>query len=103
MATVEIHPECLQEDLADISDEKVRDGILNKIAILVKEPGFGKPLTGGPLRGHHRLTYGRYRILYLWSRPRDHVLNWYVGLRSEELYGSVEKAAQKRGRETGEG
>lgn len=95
MATVELHPECLRKDLGGIREEKVREGIIDKIAILVNHPGFGKPLKG-QLNGHHRLTYGRYRIVYQWSQPRDHVLVWYVGLRNEELYGMIESVARRR-------
>jgi mRNA-degrading endonuclease RelE of RelBE toxin-antitoxin system len=96
MVTVEIHPECLREDLSEVSDDRIRDGILSKISILEKEPGFGKPLTRGPLHGHYRMTYGRYRILYRWSRSRDHVLIWYVGLRKEDLYALAERVARHR-------
>ncbi|MGQ0570013.1 MAG: type II toxin-antitoxin system RelE family toxin [Armatimonadota bacterium] len=95
-ATVEILPECLREDLASIREEKVRDGIIHKIALLERDPLFGKPL-GGPLSGHHRLTYGRYRIVYRWNQPRDHVLVWYVGLRREDLYRAIEHVARRRG------
>lgn len=51
----------------------------------------------------YRITYGRYRIVYRWNRERDHVLVWYVGLRSAELYEAVEKLLRKPRREMREG
>lgn len=95
MATVEVHPDCLYDDLASIHDERVRDGVLYKITILEREPGFGRPLRDA-LRGHHRITYGRYRIVYRWDRAKYHVLVWYVGLRSEELYELAAKILKQR-------
>ncbi|MDR7434821.1 MAG: type II toxin-antitoxin system RelE/ParE family toxin [Armatimonadota bacterium] len=95
MAIVEIHPECLREDLSAIQDRTVIAGILEKISILKREPGFGKPLAGA-LLGHRRITYGRYRIVYRWDQSRNHVLVWYVGLRKEELYRAIESAARRR-------
>ncbi len=68
---------------------------MDKIAILEREPGFGRPLRG-ELGGHYRITYGRYRIVYRWDRTRNHVLVWYVGLRSEELYELAEKVLKQR-------
>lgn len=100
MATVEIHPDCLAEDLHAIREKRVREGILNKIAILEREPGFGRPLRG-ELLGHFRITFGRYRIVYRWDRERDHVLIWHVGLRREELYGLAEKLLMRRKVEEG--
>ncbi len=100
MANVEIHPRCLAEDIARIPDEKVREGILDKIAILEKEPGFGRPLRG-TLRGHYRTTYGRYRIVYRWDRTRDHVLVWFVDKRKEDLYALAEKLIARRNLEEG--
>lgn len=102
MATVEIHSDCLVEDLGRIRDRKVREGILEKVAILENEPGFGRPLRWA-LQGHHRTTYGRYRIVYRWDRERDHVLVWYVGLRGDELYELAEKLVEKRKVQEGEG
>ncbi|MDR7555449.1 MAG: type II toxin-antitoxin system RelE/ParE family toxin [Armatimonadota bacterium] len=96
MVIVEVHPDCLSEDLGKVHDEEVLEGILDKIALLEREPDFGRPLRG-PLRGHHRITYGRYRIVYRWDRARDHVLVWYVGVRRENLYELIEKALQRRG------
>ncbi len=95
MATVEIHPGCLSDDLAVVRDMRVREGILDKIAILEREPGFGRPLRGA-LQGHYRVTYGRYRIVYKWDRTRDHVLVWYVGIRREELYELAERILKQR-------
>lgn len=93
---------CLSDDLAKIRDQRVREGIFDKIGILDREPGFGRPLRG-VLRGHYRITYGRYRIVYRWDRGRDHVLVWYVGLRSEGLYELAEKILKHReaGRQEG--
>jgi mRNA-degrading endonuclease RelE of RelBE toxin-antitoxin system len=102
MATVEIHSDCLADDLGEIRDARAREGILDKIAILEREPGFGRPLRGD-LQGHYRITYGRYRIVYRWDRERDHVLVWYIGLRREELYELAEKILKKRKIEEGEG
>jgi plasmid stabilization system protein ParE len=102
LATVEIHRECLEDDVAAIAGVRVREGVLDKIAILAREPGFGRPLRG-TLRGHYRITYGRHRIVYRWDRERDHVLVWYVGLRSEELYEFAEKLLRRRGVEQEEG
>lgn len=102
MATVEVHTGCLADDLATIREGRVREGIFDKIAILEREPGFGRPLRGA-LRGHYRITYGRYRIAYRWDRTRDHVLVWYVGLRSEELYEFAEKILRQRKIEEREG
>lgn len=102
MASVEIQRDCLAEDLGGISDAKVREGILDKIAILEREPGFGRPLRGG-LKGHYRITYGRYRVVYRWDREQDRVLVWYVGLRSEELYEIAERFWKRRKVEEGEG
>ena len=98
LATVEILPECLENDLSKIRDEKVRDGIFDKIAILESEPGFGKPLKGS-LKGHHRITYGRYRIVYRWDKARDHVLVWYVAPRDEDLYRLAETILRRFGKE----
>jgi mRNA-degrading endonuclease RelE of RelBE toxin-antitoxin system len=96
MATrIEIHPECLSNDLVPIRDDRVREGILDKISILEREPGFGRPLRG-ELRGHYRITFGRYRIVYRWDRAKEHVLVWYIGLRSEELYELAEKLLKQR-------
>ena len=87
--------DCLTEDLSPIRDARLREGILDKIAILERAPGFGRPLRG-ILRGHHRITYGRYRIVYRWERGRNYVLVWYIGLRSEELYTFAEKILRQR-------
>jgi len=95
MATVEIHPDCLADDLEGVRDSRVREGLLDKIAILEREPGFGRPLRR-ELRGHFRITFGLYRIVYRWDRARDHVLVWYIGLRSEEFYELAEKLLEKR-------
>lgn len=95
MATVDIHPECLEVDLAGIRDRRIREGILDKIATLEKEPGFARPLLG-ELRGHYRVTYGRYRIVYRWDPGRDHVLVWFVGPRGSETYEAAEKLLEKR-------
>lgn len=95
MAIVEIHPKCLAEDIAPIRERKVREGIMNKIAILEREPGLGRPLRGD-LHGHYRTTYGRYRIVYRWTPAKDHVLVWFVGQRDEDLYALAEKLLQKR-------
>jgi mRNA-degrading endonuclease RelE of RelBE toxin-antitoxin system len=102
MATVEVHPDSLSEDLVSIRDKRIQEGILDKIAILEREPGFGRPLRGA-LRGHFRVTYGRYRIVYRWDRARGHVLVWYVGLRSEELYELAERVLKQRTLEKQEG
>lgn len=96
MPIVEIHPDCLELDLAEVRDQRTLEDVLGKIAILQDRPDFGKPLTRGMLRGHHRLTSGRYRILYRWDRDRDHVLVWYVGLRSGELYERAERLLRRR-------
>ncbi len=95
MATVEIHPKCLTEDIARIPVPKVRKGIFDKLAILGKEPGLGRPLRGD-LRGHYRTTYGRYRIVYRWDRAREHVLVWFIGQREEDLYALAEKLLRRR-------
>jgi predicted DCC family thiol-disulfide oxidoreductase YuxK/mRNA-degrading endonuclease RelE of RelBE toxin-antitoxin system len=95
-STVEIHPDCLGEDLAAIRDGRAREGILDKIAILEREPGFGRPLRG-VLHGHYRITYGRYRIVYRWGRASDHILVWYIGLRSEEHYRLADRILRQRG------
>ncbi|MBI4277403.1 MAG: type II toxin-antitoxin system RelE/ParE family toxin [Armatimonadetes bacterium] len=94
MATVEIHPTCLAEDLASIPGS-IRAGIFNKIAVLETDPRRGRPLTG-KLRGHRRITYGRYRIVYRWDQAREHVLVWLVGLRAERLYAVAESVSRKR-------
>ncbi len=95
MATVEIHPKCLTEDLAGIWEPKVRKGIFDKLAILGKEPSLGRPLRGD-LRGHYRTTYGRYRIVYRWDRARERVLVWFIGQREEDLYALAEKLLRRR-------
>jgi mRNA-degrading endonuclease RelE of RelBE toxin-antitoxin system len=63
LPVVEIHPECVREDLGGIADRRIAEGILRKIAALGSSPELGKPLRG-PLAGHRRTTYGRYRIVY---------------------------------------
>ncbi len=95
MATVHVHPKCLAEDIVPIPEQKVREGIIDKIAILEREPGLGRPLRGD-LRGHYRTTYGRYRIVYRWDHAKDHVLAWFVGQREEDLYALAEKLLRRR-------
>jgi mRNA-degrading endonuclease RelE of RelBE toxin-antitoxin system len=95
MATVDIHPKCLAEDIVPIRDRKVREGIMDKIGVLEREPGLGRPLRGD-LRGHFRTTYGRYRIVYRWDQVKDRVLVWFVGQREEDLYALVEKLLRRR-------
>ncbi len=95
MATVEIHPQYLTEDLARISEPNVRRGIFDKLAILAKEPDLGRPVRGD-LPGHYRTTYGRYRIVYRWDRSREHVLVWFIGQREEDLDALAEKLLRRR-------